>query len=100
MAYIPKKKKTAYTDRKKQRQKLYNTRKWKDMSLLLRATYPICQMCNDAPSTECHHKKSPFQYGITQMEATQRMFDPDNIIVVCHDCHMEEHNKDKKENIG
>ena len=41
-------------------------------------------------ATEVHHIH-PVEEAFSHMEREQRMFNPDNLMAVCHDCHVKLH---------
>lgn len=86
------------SDRKKQRQSLYNNKQWKALSQYMRMENPICQRCNDAITEDVHHILSPFEYGLSHAEAMRRLLDPDNLICLCRNCHNILHGNIKKDN--
>ena len=59
--------------------------------------HPLCQKCLEqgklTPTTEVHHRLSPFQRGITEEEKERRAFDENNLMCLCRDCHIKEHHK-------
>lgn len=84
------------SNRKQQRQSLYNNKQWKALSLYMRMENPICQKCNDALTEDVHHILSPFEQGISQAEAMRRLLDPTNLICLCRNCHNILHGNVKK----
>ncbi len=96
MAYITKVKKKA-NNRKQERQKLYQCKQWRNLSAWMRMEHPICQRCNERLTEAVHHKKSPFEYGLSYAEKMFRLLDPDNLICVCADCHNILHGNVKKD---
>lgn len=67
MAYITKAKKKS-NNRKQERQKLYQCKQWRALSQWMRMEHPICQRCNERLTEAVHHKKSPFEYGLSYAE--------------------------------
>lgn len=84
------------SNRKQQRQQLYNNKQWKTLSLWFRMENPICQMCNEKLTSDVHHILSPFEQGISQAEAMRRLLDPTNLICLCRNCHNFIHGNVKK----
>lgn len=97
MAYITKHK-SKPNNRKQERQKLYQCKQWRNLSAWLRMKHPICMVCNERLTEAVHHKKSPFEYGISYAEKMLRLLDPDNLICVCAECHNILHGNVKKDN--
>lgn len=96
MAYITKAKKKP-NNRKQERQKLYQNKQWRALSKWMRMEHPICMVCNEKLTEAVHHKKSPFEYGLSYTEKMFRLLDPDNLICVCTSCHNILHNNVKKD---
>lgn len=82
-------------DRRKERQKLYNTSEWIETRNYMRQKYPLCQDCLKkgliTPMEEVHHLKSPFARGISLEEKYKRAFSEDNLICLCKNCHIKRH---------
>lgn len=82
-------------DRRKERQKLYNTSEWIETRDYMRQKYPLCQDCLKkgliTPMEEVHHLKSPFARGISLEEKYKRAFSEDNLICLCKNCHIKRH---------
>ena len=56
---------------------------WPVISAEVIREHPVCQICNEAPSAEAHHK-IPRRYGGTD--------DKSNLLAVCDSCHKKEDN--------
>lgn len=54
---------------------------WPVISAEVIREHPVCQICNEAPSVEAHHK-IPRKYGGTD--------DKSNLLATCHSCNMKE----------
>lgn len=56
--------------------------------------HPLCERCQidgrETPATEVHHRH-PVEDGITTSERRALMFDPLNLVALCHDCHIAVH---------
>lgn len=89
--------------RKKERQEIYNTKRWVMLRDYMRATYPLCQDClkqgRITPMQEVHHILSPFVRNISQEEKERRAFDVYNLVCLCSECHHKRHGTDRKINI-
>lgn len=74
--------------------KLIHTARWLRLRRDILTEHPICERCEAegfvTPATEVHHRK-PVEYGINYAEKRRLMFDPDNLMALCHDCHVKEH---------
>lgn len=85
--------------RRKERQLIYNTKRWKDLRTYMVQKYPLCQNCLKAgkytPTQEVHHIKSPFVPGLTEEEKYKRAYDENNLLCLCRECHIKEHHKDE-----
>lgn len=86
-------------ERRKERQSIYNTKRWKDLRAYMVQTYPLCQDCLKegrlTPTEEIHHLKSPFAKGLTLEEKEKRAYDVDNLVALCKECHIKRHHKDE-----
>ena len=83
------------SDRRKEKQRLYNDtiyRKERDWYMMC---HPICQLCERegliTPSKDLHHIMSPHEIGISKEEAYRRLRDEKNFIAVCLYHHLCEH---------
>ena len=58
--------------RRKERQAIYNTKRWKDLRALMIQEHPLCQDCLEngrlTPAEEVHHAISPFRKGLSPEE--------------------------------
>ncbi len=94
MAYInlgPKKPRKDF--RKKERQEIYNTKRWRDLRAVKLMLNPLCEECEKMDkvtvATECHHVDSFMKYeGNLRIE---KAYDLDNIESLCRKCHQAEH---------
>lgn len=105
MAYInkPKKKsRSEQTDRnRRERQKLYQTKAWKDKTLSKRIHSPLCEVCamegKIKPATDTHHLRSPFKERIDASRPDLGLFyDSDNLMSLCDECHQRLHHGNLK----
>lgn len=82
-------------DRKKERQKVYNSSRWKSIREYMKQTYPLCQDClkngKVTPMEEVHHIESPFKRGLSQEEKEKRAYSLDNLVCLCKQCHINRH---------
>lgn len=82
--------------RRENRQRYYNNKNWKMMSLLFRSTHPVCEKCHERPSEQVHHLKSPFDRHISKEEAMRRLLDWNNLQALCRDCHLAIHKEQEE----
>ena len=84
--------------RRKERQAVYNTRRWKDLRNLMIQEHPLCQDCLEngrlTPAGEVRHAISPFRRGLSPEEKERLAFDPENLVCLCKECHIKRHMKD------
>lgn len=90
--------------RRKERQKLYQLKQWRDLSEYYRMMHPLCECCLEqgktTPCEHVHHVNSPFDYGLAEWERLSRLLDPENLIAVCQDCHNQLHQKKVPKNFN
>lgn len=86
---------TKREDRRKNRQELYSTKRWKECREYMRQQHPLCQDCLERgiikPMEEVHHIKSPFARNISPEEKEKRAYNEDNLVCLCKDCHIKRH---------
>lgn len=89
---------TRKEQRRKERQELYQSKRWKELRRLYYQAHPLCERClkegRITPAHDIHHKLSPFVKGLTQEEKERRAFEWSNLMAVCVECHIKEHQKD------
>lgn len=82
-------------ERHKERQVLYQSKRWREVRDYMRMKYPLCQDClkdgKVVPMEEVHHIKSPFVRNITEEEKEKRSFDESNLVCLCRECHIKRH---------
>lgn len=85
------------------RQKVYNSREWRELRAWYIAHHPLCERCSEqgrtSVATAIHHKTSfakYFQNGEITEKSLQVAFDPDNLMSVCEDCHLTLHHQHKR----
>jgi len=91
------------SDKRKERQKLYQMKEWRNLSKLFLMQNPLCAKCLEegrtTPSEHTHHKISPFQEGLAPEQKLALLLDWNNLMALCAKCHNEIHQtqqKDKK----
>lgn len=98
MPYLQKPKKPKISrarcsDPNTERQKVYNTRRWRNLRAGYLIQHPICEIClkNDriTPSIDVHHRDSFTNYdGLMRL---QKAYDAENLVALCKQCHAELH---------
>lgn len=75
-------------------QKLIHTGRWLRLRCDVLSVHPLCQRCANegriTAATEVHHIR-PVEEAITYGDKRQRMYDPANLMALCHDCHVKVH---------
>lgn len=73
---------------------LIHTGRWLRLRKNVLSSHPLCQRCETegrtTSATEVHHKR-PVEEAITYADKRQRMYDPANLVALCHDCHVKVH---------
>lgn len=94
------KRNTVPSERKRERQKLYNDTQYRKLRDWYFQCNPLCEDClkNDkiVPACDVHHKISPFQGSLTWEQKYHLLRDVDNFISLCRDCHNKRHNNIKR----
>lgn len=96
MPYLNKsKKKVVPSINKLERDKIYQTAKWKDLRKAKLMQQPLCEMCLKeeiiTPAIDVHHIDSFTKYeGVMKL---QKAYDPNNLMSLCKQCHQLIHNK-------
>lgn len=99
--YKPEKKTTVnnqafYQQRRKERQKIYNTSTWLKLRQNYLSQHPLCEECLKRgvikSAKDIHHKIS-FMTTDDKAERERLAFDSDNLMALCRSCHCEKHNK-------
>lgn len=76
-----------------ERQKVYQTTKWKKMRLAKLMTSPLCEICLSKGITniaiDIHHIDSFMAY--TGLKRMNKAFDFNNLQSLCKECHSKEH---------
>lgn len=74
--------------------RLINSTRWLRLRRDMLTAHPLCQKCEEqgliTPATEVHHRR-PVEYGLNYAEKYRLMYDADNLMALCHDCHVKEH---------
>ena len=73
---------------------LINTARWRKLRARILTANPLCERCKEegriTPATEVHHR-TPVESALSRLGKEQLMFDPHNLLALCHDCHVKEH---------
>lgn len=93
MAWINRPKKNRNNeDRRKERSKIYNTKRWRDLRTLKLQLSPCCEECGSIENLQCHHKISPFEGYYPSEEYDRLAYDINNLETLCQECHNKRHN--------
>lgn len=73
---------------------LIHTVRWLRLRKQTLTAHPLCQRCEAegriSAATDVHHVV-PCEYAINRTAMEQLMFDPGNLMALCHDCHVQVH---------
>jgi 5-methylcytosine-specific restriction protein A len=78
-------------DLRKERQAIYNTRRWTKLRKEILMRNPICELCNKELSEHVHHIVSFMDY--TGMERINAAYSSNNLQALCSSCHSKLHQK-------
>lgn len=74
--------------------RLIHAPRWVRLRRAILTAHPLCERCEAdgyvTPATEVHHRH-PVEYGINYAEKYRLMYQPDNLMALCHDCHVKIH---------
>lgn len=74
--------------------RLIHTVRWLRLRRDKISANPTCERCEGmgrlSPTTEIHHV-IPVENGLTLEEKRRLMYDPTNLMALCHDCHVYVH---------
>lgn len=87
--YKPKKEKEK-TQKTKERQKIYNTSRWRRLRRYKLNAFPVCELCGKHQSEEVHHRDSFMNYT-DERTRDAVAFNPDNLVALCALCHRSMH---------
>lgn len=79
--------------KRKKRQKIYRSAKWRRMSNAYLRSHPLCEMCRQCgvvtPAVDVHHIISFTQFdGLKMLETA---YNPNNLMALCKECHHKIH---------
>jgi 5-methylcytosine-specific restriction protein A len=82
------------TEKKAERQAIYNTRRWIRLRKEMLMENPICEICGKNLSEHVHHIDSFMNYeGQTRIDVA---YNSDNLQCLCADCHQKIHHEYEK----
>lgn len=74
--------------------KLIAKNRWQKLRKAQLSKHPLCERCKEdgklVPATEVHHV-TPVEDGLTATDKAALMYNPSNLISLCHDCHVKTH---------
>lgn len=74
--------------------RLIHTTRWLKLRRDVLTAHPCCQRCEAegriTPAVEVHHIR-PVEEAFSSAERQQRMYDPHNLMALCHACHVRTH---------
>lgn len=99
MPYLKKpNKQPSRTFNREERQKIYQSTKWKELRLAKLMQQPLCELCLAKgiinAAEDIHHIDSFMNYTGTKRLA--KAFDFNNLMSICKECHAKKHYKNYK----
>lgn len=97
----PPKKARKYTndEKRKARQKIYNSAKWKALRIAKLQQQPLCEECERigriTPAEHVHHVHT-FMRATNEIELLELAYDYSNLMSLCAECHNRLHREMKK----
>lgn len=89
--------KTENSEKRLERQKMYNNSKWRKLRICKLLEFPLCERCLDSdlvvPAVDIHHIQS-FMVDDENLKI-QLFFDINNLKSLCKECHQLTHNSHK-----
>lgn len=83
------------SNRRKERQLIYNTPEWKKLSKAFKMAHPLCQRCLEKgrikEAQHIHHIQS-FMSVDDELRRKELAYDWDNLLSLCVECHNDIHN--------
>lgn len=83
----------------KERQKIYNSERWRKLRAWKFACNPLCEMClkesRTVPAEDIHHIIS-FMSTANTVQRKLLAYDYDNLVSLCKQCHQKVHNKKRE----
>lgn len=108
MPYIKKqqRKKKKNTDNRSNRalrSRVYHSKEWRELREFYISRHPLCEKCTEEGRTtpaECVHHVDSFTKYFRNNQITEKAlevaYDPNNLMSLCVDCHLEIHGQKKK----
>lgn len=83
------------TEKRQERQDIYQSETWRRLRNSYLMEHPLCEICQEKgiiePAVDIHHKDSFLNYkGLQRLD---RAYDYNNLQALCKRCHQEIHNK-------
>ena len=82
--------------KRKERMKIYNSARWRELRRLKLNKDPLCEICKRdgmvTPATDVHHKQSFMDYQDSETRKVMA-FSLDNLMSLCDSCHSKLHNR-------
>lgn len=95
MAWIYKPKKDRRNElNRKERIKIYNTQRWRDLRAWKMTNDPLCEECskdNKVTAVEDVHHIISFMSTNDPIERSRLAFDYNNLMSICKECHAKKH---------
>jgi 5-methylcytosine-specific restriction protein A len=93
--FLPKPKPNRKKDENiKQRQKIYQSRRWQKLRIVKLMEHPLCEICEKELATEVHHIQSFM--GHPKEEMLRLAYNYNNLQSLCDTCHNKIHNSSKQ----
>lgn len=74
--------------------RLIGTSRWRHLRKSILTSHPLCERCMKtgriSPATEVHHI-TPVETALSYAGKESLMYDPHNLMALCHDCHVLTH---------
>jgi 5-methylcytosine-specific restriction protein A len=90
----PKKKRTINDTKRKERQAIYQTSRWRCLRRMKLIYSPLCEICKangkSVSAIDVHHKDSFLNYSGDMQ--TMKAYDYNNLMSLCKQCHQKLHN--------
>ena len=74
--------------------RLIHTSRWVRLRRIVLTEHPLCERCMSegriTAASEVHHRR-PVEEAFSLREMTRLMFDKNNLMALCHNCHVKTH---------
>lgn len=95
MPFLIKKKEPRRSNKRQERQEVYNTTRWRKLREAKLMEQPLCELCQAkgiiTPAEDIHHIDSFMSYE--GMKRKEKAYNYNNLQSICKECHQKEHNK-------